>query len=125
MVLRYWGDPVAEKDLGDARPRASESGVEGSRLAAAARSRGFRAFAYAGDIGHLRQQVVKGRPLVVALRSGRSGFHDVVVVGFEDDHTLVVNDPERGPLRRVSRRAFEKGWASAGYWTLLVVPESP
>ena len=126
MVLRYWGDPAPEGELAAALRRRDETGVAGSRLVDVARQRGLEAVAYRGDMGHLREQVGKGRPLIVALGSGRRRFHDIVVIGFDDQgRSVVVNDPERGASRRLPARTFERQWAESGYWTLLVLPATP
>jgi ABC-type bacteriocin/lantibiotic exporter with double-glycine peptidase domain len=73
----------------------------------------------------LREFVGKGRPLIVAWDLGRGRFHNVVVVGFEGDDDVVVHDPAQGASRTVNRRTFERRWAGAGYWTLLVMPAGP
>jgi hypothetical protein len=55
-----------------------------------------------------------------------SRYHDVVVVGFDEERGVVfVNDPAAGPSRAVSAVTFEKRWAGAGYWTLLVTRKGP
>jgi len=126
MVLRYWGDPAPEGELTAALPGRDGSGVAGSRLADVAHKRGHEAVVYRGDMQHLREQLGKGRPLVVALGAGRRRFHDVVVIGFDDQGwAVVVNDPERGASRRLPARTFQKQWAESGYWTLLVLPAKP
>ncbi len=126
MVLRYWGDPAPESELAAALPGRGDTGVAGSRLVEVARKRGHEAVAYRGDMEHLRGQLAKGRPLIVALGAGRRRFHDVVVIGLDDQERLVVvNDPERGASRRLPARTFEKQWAESGYWTLLVLPAKP
>jgi ABC-type bacteriocin/lantibiotic exporter with double-glycine peptidase domain len=126
MVLRYWGDPAPETEMMDALPGPSAKGLAGSRLAEVARGRGYEAIAYEGDLAHLREYVAKGRPLVVALEAGRGGYHDVVVLGFDDPaHQVVVHDPSAGPARRLPIADFEKRWAGAGHWTLLVLPARP
>jgi hypothetical protein len=35
---------------------------------------------------------------------------------------VLVNDPAVGAARDVPERDFEKRWAGAGHWTLLVLP---
>ena len=48
---------------------------------------------------------------------------NVVVTGFDDERKeVIVNDPAAGAARRVPRETFEKRWAGAGHWTLLVLP---
>ena len=121
MVLGYWGQPVPHREIAAALREPELHGIRGERLASFARDRGLFALAYEGDMAQLREYVAKGRPLIVAWKPGRGRFHDVVVVGFEGD-ALLVHDPADGASRRVAARDFEKRWASAGHWTLLVMP---
>jgi ABC-type bacteriocin/lantibiotic exporter with double-glycine peptidase domain len=125
MVLRYWNAPVAEAKIASALIEPELHGIKGSRLATFAREQGLDAFTYEGDQSQLRDFVGKGRPLIVAWKVGRDQYHDVVVVGFDDAHDAVlVNDPAVGAARPIPWRTFEKRWAGAGHWTLLVLPAS-
>jgi ABC-type bacteriocin/lantibiotic exporter with double-glycine peptidase domain len=122
MVLRYWKEDVSHDEV--VRPELH--GIAGSRLADFARERGLEAVAYRGDMAHLRDFVGKGRPLIVAWHLGGERYHDVVVVGFDEERgTVLVNDPAAGPSRSVGAARFEKRWAAAGYWTLLVTRKEP
>jgi ABC-type bacteriocin/lantibiotic exporter with double-glycine peptidase domain len=126
MVLRYWSEDVTQDDVARALVRPELRGIAGSKLAEFARSRGFEAVAYRGDMAQLRDFVGKGRPLIVAWHLGGTRYHDVVVTGFDDERRAVlVNDPAAGPSRAVSVVSFEKRWAGAGYWTLLVTRKGP
>ena len=126
MVLRYWSADVSQGDVVGALVRPELHGIAGSQLAEFARSRGFEAVTYRGDMAQLRDFVAKGRPLIVAWHLGGSRYHDVVVVGFDDERgAVLVNDPAAGPSRAVAARKFEKRWAGAGYWTLLVTKKGP
>ena len=126
MVLRYWSEDVSQDDVARALVRPELHGIAGSRLAEFARARGLEAVAYRGDMAQLRDFVGKGRPLIVAWHLGGSRYHDVVVVGFDDERgAVLVNDPAAGPSRAVGVRKFEKRWAGAGYWTLLVTRRGP
>jgi ABC-type bacteriocin/lantibiotic exporter with double-glycine peptidase domain len=126
MVLRYWNEDVSHDDLARALVRPELHGVAGSRLAELARDRGFEAVAYRGDMAHLREFVGKGRPLIVAWHLGGSRYHDVVVVGFDDERgAVLVHDPAAGASRSVGVGKFEKRWAGSGYWTLVVTRKGP
>jgi ABC-type bacteriocin/lantibiotic exporter with double-glycine peptidase domain len=63
---------------------------------------------------------IRGTRLATFARE-RGRFHDVVVVGF-DEEAVVVHDPAEGAARRVAARVFEERWAGASHWTLLVMP---
>jgi len=124
MVLRFWQAPASHDEIAAALQAAELRGIAGSRLRDFARERGFQAIAYEGDLQNLREYVEKGRPLIVAWKMGRRRYHDVVVVGFDaENDAILVNDPDAGAARAVPSRTFEKRWAGAGHWTLLVLPE--
>ncbi len=126
MVLAYWGKPVPHEEIAGSLLEPALHGIAGSRLAEFARQRGLTSIAYRGDLGQLRDFVNKGRPLIVAWSMGKGRYHNVVVLGFEEKgQAVLVNDPARGPRRAVSREDFEKRWAAAGNWTLLVMPAPP
>lgn len=124
MVLDYWGRPTPHDTIASALLRPDLQGITGSELAEFARWLGMTAVAYRGDRWQLRDYLKKGRPLIVAWKQKRGRFHNVVVTGF-DGETILVNDPDEGASRRVSGKTFEKRWAGAGYWTLLVLPVEP
>jgi len=123
MVMRYWSVPVTHDEIAAELLEPALGGILGSRLERFARDRGFTAVAYEGDLDQARRYVAKGRPLIVALRAGRDRYHNVVVVGFDASRNAVlVHDPAQGARRRMVVRDFERRWAAAGHWTLLVLP---
>src|SRR5687767_12558740 len=71
MVLAYWGQPVPHDEIAATLLDKELRGIPGSELERFARERGLRATAYKGDLGHLREFVAKGRPLIVAWDMGR------------------------------------------------------
>lgn len=126
MILRYWGREVVAADIAARLLEPELKGIRGSRLAAFARERELVATAYEGDLGHLRSFLAEGRPLIVAWKVGRDRYHDVVVVGVDDERDeVLVNDPAEGASRRVPTHEFERRWRGAGHWTLLVLPAAP
>jgi ABC-type bacteriocin/lantibiotic exporter with double-glycine peptidase domain len=122
MVLRYWGRPVLHDQVAGELVEPELHGALGSRLAERARSEGLRAATFTGDLPGLREHVARGRPVLVAWREGGGRFHNVVVVGF-DAAGVLVNDPARGARRRIPLGRFQRLWAAAGHWSLVVAPE--
>ena len=126
MVGAYWGHPLPHDEIARELLEPGLNGIAGSRLARFARERGLAAAAYQGDLTQLREYILKGRPMIVAWRMGRGRYHDVVVIGFDATGLhVIVNDPARGPGRTVTVGDFEKRWAGARHWTLLVMPAPP
>ncbi len=116
MIARYWKRPVdtaaLERELGaPARASSLVSWFEGH---------GFRAFAFQAGRGDLRQNLEKGRPLIVCLRG--SPLHFVVLAGLDPERKVVlVNDPARRKLLPLDEAEFARVWYR--HWALLAVPK--
>jgi len=129
MVMQYWqqhGQPA----LADARQiqRALYShegqGIYADDLERYLKQQGFQTFAFQGAWEDLREHLEKGRPLIVALKTGRDDLHYVVVTGLDwQQDVLLKNDPAERKLLKQSRASFEKEWKAAANWTLLAVPQ--
>lgn len=131
MVMQYWQrqHPVpSELPRPDQIQRALYArrgrGIYASDMERYLRQHGFQTFAIRGEWTDLWQHLEKGRPIIVALRSGRDDLHYVLVTGMEPEHGLVLqNDPAERKLVKRHRSDFESEWKATGNWTLLAVPE--
>jgi ABC-type bacteriocin/lantibiotic exporter with double-glycine peptidase domain len=124
MVLSYWklDGGMAVERIHKETYSAEQGGVPAPAMKRYLSERGFRVFDFAGGWEDLREQIGKGRPVIVCLRpSPRAPRHYVVVAGIAGTHALV-NDPGDRKLRRVDRKTFEKSWAGGDRWMLLGVP---
>jgi ABC-type bacteriocin/lantibiotic exporter with double-glycine peptidase domain len=131
MVMQYW----QRQQHGPATPDAEEiqralysseaHGIYTSDLEGYFQQHGFRAFAFRGEWNDLKEQLAKGRPLIVALKPARGApLHYVVVAGLDEQQGIIVkNDPAERKLLKQDRSSFEKQWQGAGNWTLLAVPQ--
>jgi len=125
MVLRYWGarDVLAEDfaRLVD----TSAGGISTRALASAVRERGWVTqpleAASEDALSGLRTEINRGRPVIARIEDSPGQFHCVVVVAVTD-RDVVVHDPVRAPFRVVSRADFDRRWASADRWMLLILP---
>jgi len=130
MVMQYWEHQqgeVASADAGEIQ-RALYSrqarGIYASDMERYFQQHGFRTFAFAGEWKDLNAYLEKGRPLIVALKTGSSDLHYVVVTGLDGQQGVVLkNDPAERKLLKQDRSDFEKEWKAAGNWTLLAVPQ--
>jgi ABC-type bacteriocin/lantibiotic exporter with double-glycine peptidase domain len=133
MVMHYW-----DKNLGRAPSARAEvstiqralysreaKGIFASAMERYLRDSGYRTFAIHGEWSDLRENLEKGRPLIVGLAP--EGLHDplhfVVVAGMDwQNDWIFVNDPAQRKLLKMSRGEFAKQWAVTQHWTLLAVP---
>lgn len=86
-------------------------------------SQGYQTFVFKGSWADLENHLSKGRPLIVGLGNKGELDHFVVVAGHNpSEATVLINDPARRKLLKMSRDDFEKAWKKTGSWTLLAVP---
>jgi ABC-type bacteriocin/lantibiotic exporter with double-glycine peptidase domain len=125
MVLRYWGENISQYFIADRIYDKSKEGIESEALRSFAEEKGFLAFIYQGEIENIKDNIKKGRPLLVALGADAlSGFHYLVIVGFDEHRSLiVVNDPYSEKLKEMDSEQFIKRWKESNNWTLLVLPK--
>jgi uncharacterized protein YvpB len=134
MVMQYWfkqkdkpldasADAVAiQRELYSSK----DHGIRASELEAYFQQHSFQTFAFAGNWNDLKQQIGKGRPLIVALKpsSLESSLHYVVVVGVDPAEDVVyLNDAAQRKLLKQDRASFEKQWSAVKHWTLLALPK--
>jgi ABC-type bacteriocin/lantibiotic exporter with double-glycine peptidase domain len=134
MVMQYWmlqqGRPQSPNADAIQIQRVLYSGhargIYASDLEGYLQREGFRTFAFRGQWTDLKQQLEKGRPLIVALKpdSGNIPLHYVVIAGLDWEQGLaMVNDPAQRKLLKQDRSSFEREWSAAGKWTLLALPQ--
>jgi len=133
MVMQYWereqGQAVQpDAELAQISPAvysAPARGVYASAMVRYFQQHGFRAFAFAGNLADIQQQLAKGRPLIAALKPDTgSSLHYVVIVGLRQPQQIVlVNDPAQRKLLKMDQSQLEREWNAAGRWILLAVPE--
>jgi hypothetical protein len=123
MVMRYWGargvyaESFSDLVRGDA-------GIRGEDLLRALAQRGWTARSFRGDPIVVREQLARRRPIVALLEDRPGRFHYVVLVAWPDGRVLL-HDPARAPFRVLTDAEFIRAWERSGFWTLLVLPESP
>jgi ABC-type bacteriocin/lantibiotic exporter with double-glycine peptidase domain len=130
MIMRYWQKESGQQPAADAKEiegvlySRQARGIYAADLEQYLREHGFRTFAFQGTWEDLREQLGKGRPLIVALKSGRNSLHYVVVAGLDEGRSVLFkNDPAERKLLQQSRASFEKEWKAAAHWMLLAVPQ--
>jgi predicted double-glycine peptidase len=135
MVMQYWirqegretdGSAANAIEIQRALYDPAANGIYASAMERYLQEHGFRAFSFRGEWSDLHQHIVKGRPLIVALKPpGADGsLHYVVVAGLDRERGLVLlNDPAQRKLLKQDRSGFEKQWSATNNWTLLALPQ--
>lgn len=124
MVLRYWGERgVTAEDFAHLVER-SAGGIRTTALAGLVRERGWAAVAVTADGERLAREVSLGHPVIALIEDRPRTYHYVVIVGWHE-RAVVVHDPARAPFRVMNRAAFERRWAAAQGWALVIAPIQP
>lgn len=110
FLLTFMGDEVFEQDVMALIPEGIESGYSMLQLAKFARSRGFSARGYMGDVSELPK--TGGQPLIAHMKEGH-----YVVVMFTDSSDVTFMDPAHGRIMKKSRQQFSKEWS--GYMLVI------
>jgi ABC-type bacteriocin/lantibiotic exporter with double-glycine peptidase domain len=124
MVLRYHGAAIDQEEIARAIYLPSVRGTLNLDLEFYARRQGFAARSFAGTLARLKEEVRRGRPLIVFQDVGLPGYpvpHFAVVVGYDDRTGSIVLHSGPTPYRVVSYERFLRTWGRRA-WTLLITP---
>lgn len=119
MVLRYWGETGLTAETFAPLVDRSAAGIRTDALAGDVRARGFGATELDRRSTVIQQQLAQGRPIIALIEDRPGTFHYVVVVAWHD-RGVVFHDPARAPFRVVGVEEFERRWARADRWALVV-----
>lgn len=128
MVLRYWGAEADATEIGRELYLPSARGVLNLELEFHARRRGFRTEAFHGSLERVKDELRRGRPLIVFQDLGVGPVsipHFAVLVGYDDRAGVVVLHSGATPFRVVSVADFLRSWEARRGWTLLISPPGP
>lgn len=119
-VLRHWGMEENGNSLYEIIPNRHRNGtVPPKGIRKLFRWHGFQTGFYAGNLNALKNEVCKGNPVIVLIRTqaDKNWLHFVPVVGY-DEHSIFIADSlgrlanHEGPYynRRVENKEFKRLW---------------
>ncbi len=126
MVLQYWSAAPSLDEIHRVLYSRNKNGVSTTDMERFFREHDFKTWSFRGEWTDLRHHLARGRPIIVSLKPAQHAatLHFVTVTGLdENDEVVLVNDPAGRKLQKMARADFERQWASADDWTLLVVPQ--
>ena len=90
-----------------------------------AKDQGFTTASSAGTAAALKTAVRSGIPVICLLDLGFWFYrqpHFVTVIGFDDRNDLFIMHDGATPNKTMLYEDFEKKWARAGYWMIVITP---
>jgi hypothetical protein len=124
MVLRFWGAGSLTAESFAPLVDGSAAGIPTDALAADIERRGFGLVSGAADAGRLQEWLSRGWPVIALIEERLGTYHYVVVVAWHN-RGVIVHDPARAPFQVMSVADFERRWARADRWSLLVLGSAP
>jgi ABC-type bacteriocin/lantibiotic exporter with double-glycine peptidase domain len=126
-VSRYWGKEVQAEKMVQSLYKSGTLGVLNFMLAQYARNLGFWTQVGESNMDELRSWILKNVPPIVMLRItpsilGISGFHFVVLRGFDDDQQIFYANVGEDETHAIPYQKFQKRWKSGKNWCLVVCP---
>lgn len=135
-VAAHWGITLAEFQAKIPQAPVDATGTDMLQMA---QRLGLQAFAYRGSMDDLRQNLEKGRPVIVMIPMpmlARGGLvagavfnlwnelgprppHWVVVIGLVGKECVIINDPASGPLV-VRQDRFQSWWTRNDHLCVLI-----
>lgn len=125
MVLRYWGEPTDQEEIGRELYIKSIKGTLNFDLEFYARRRGYRAESFRGTLERVKAEIDRGHPLIVFQDQGIGPLafpHFFVVIGYDDTRELIVAHSGVTENRLIPYREFLWTWGKKGNWTLRILP---
>jgi ABC-type bacteriocin/lantibiotic exporter with double-glycine peptidase domain len=124
MVAGAWGRHWTVDDLVHRVPPGSK-GIKLGVLRDLARQRGLEAFAIKASRDDLKNELGKGRPVMLGLmlphdRKSNRSHYEVAIALNTLDGTIITIDPATGEWMRRSPQVLDLEWKAAGYAALVV-----
>jgi ABC-type bacteriocin/lantibiotic exporter with double-glycine peptidase domain len=122
MVLTFSGLAVRPDELVDQVYTEQRRGSLQLSIVAAARRHGRLAVRIA-NVRELAAELAAGNPVLVLQNLGLAWYpvwHYAVAIGYDTGTGEVVLHTDKRPARAVPMPVFERTWARAGYWGLVV-----
>ena len=122
MVLTFSGLAIRPDELVDQVYTEQRRGSLQLSIVAAARRHGRLAVRIA-NVRELAAELAAGNPVLVLQNLGLTWYpvwHYAVAIGYDTGTGEVVLHTDKRPARAVPMPVFERTWARAGYWGLVV-----
>ena len=124
MALSWSGPAVSQAELAPAVYTSGRAGTLQSDLLVAARRHGRLAVPVA-DLGDLMAELAAGHPVLVLQNLGLGWWpvwHYALAVGYDRAAGDLVLRSGLEARQRIALATFERTWARAGHWGLVILP---
>jgi ABC-type bacteriocin/lantibiotic exporter with double-glycine peptidase domain len=126
-MFAFWGRPKSLETITAGVYLPKLGGTLPMDMESFAREDGFKTTSSSGTLAELKASIRKGKPVICLLDLGFSLYHQphyIVVIGFDDVHTVIICHDGSTPNSLIGYDKFNNEWARAGNWMLMIEPRT-
>ena len=124
-VLSYWGENISQEEIARAIYRSSIRATLTVELEEYPLGLNFFSQGEESSLARLKTRLEEKLPVIVLWKNPffyKSGFHYLVVVGYDDTRKTIISHTGAKPDVAIPQESFRKRWQGADRWMLLVAP---
>ena len=124
-VLAFWGIKHTQEQIAKDMFQPDVCGVLNVDLEHYAKQHGLWAKGYIADFEALKKRLLNGMPVIVIEKLHPyilNRLHYTVIVGFSDEHGIIVEHTGKIGYVKRSYNGFLRNWQTAGNWMLEIMP---
>jgi ABC-type bacteriocin/lantibiotic exporter with double-glycine peptidase domain len=124
-VLNFYGLKLTPEEIAESIYSPSARGTLDIDMIRYAEKKGLQARRYRGNPTDLKNNLDKGRPLIILVDYGFFVYrrhHYLLIIGYSDDGVIVPTAKDK--KRTIPYEDLLGPWERAGFWTLLIAPKA-
>jgi Peptidase_C39 like family len=125
-IFAFRGKPLAIDKIAEKTYIPELRGTLPMDMESFARDAGFNTVSTNGTLTLLKERIRSGTPVICLLDLGFGPYrqpHYVTAIGYEDTHAVIVVHDGLKSNRLIGYESFDKAWARAGRWMLVIEPK--
>lgn len=125
-VMSFYGVSVTEEEIAKEIYNTKLSGTLSMDILIYARTKGFDAFYYKGNIEDIKKYISIGKPVILFLDLGYFFYpvrHYIVATGYNDKTGYLIAHSGVEKDKIFSYKEIQSAWEKTGFGTILVLPK--
>lgn len=125
-VMNFYGVSVTEEEIAKEVYNTKLSGALSMDILIYARTKGFDAFYYKGNMEDIKKYISIGKPVILFLDLGYFFYpvrHYIVATGYNDEMGYLIAHSGMEKNKIFSYKKIQSAWGKTGFGTILISPK--
>ena len=125
-VMNFYGVSVTEEEIAKEVYNTKLSGTLSMDILIYARTKGFDAFYYKGNLEDIKKYISVGKPVILFLDLGYFFYpvrHYIVATGYNDEMGYLIAHSGMEKDKIFSYKKIQSAWEKTGFGTILISPK--